>query len=149
MTILQSYKLTLVSVLMLSGSALFAQSGSADPSVAAPGGGVNKDWLPSRTPDGAFDRIPPSHRLRMPIPWQHIRETDILWKKRVWREINTLEKQNIGFRYSGDEHSGGGMFIEILIDAIRKERLWHMVLSTTVSLLFLRKSRSWSRLPVK
>jgi gliding motility associated protien GldN len=123
MTILQSYKLTLVSVLMLSGSALFAQSGSADPSVAAPGGGVNKDWLPSRTPDGAFDRIPPSHRLRMPIPWQHIRETDILWKKRVWREINTLEKQNIGFRYSGDEHSGGGMFIEILIDAIKKGKI--------------------------
>ena len=58
-------------------------------------------------------------RARQPIPWQYIREDDILWKKRVWREIDTREKQNVAFRYAGDEHTGGGMFIEILIDAIK------------------------------
>ncbi len=123
MTILHSYKLTLAAALFISGSAAFAQSGATDPMISGSNSGVNKDWLPSRTPDGAYDRIQPKDRLRQPIPWQPIRESDILWKKRVWREIDTREKQNVGFRYSGDEHSGGGMFIEILIDAIKKGKI--------------------------
>jgi len=58
-----------------------------------------------------------------PIPWQSIREEDLQWKKRVWREISTLEKQNLAFSYAGDEHTGGGMLIEILIDAIKTGKI--------------------------
>ncbi len=123
MTILKSYKLTLAAVLAFCGSVAYAQTGTTDPMISGSAAGVNKDWLPSRTPDGAFDRIQQKDRLRQPIPWQYIRESDILWKKRVWREIDTREKQNIGFRYSGDEHTGGGMFIEVLIDAIKKGKI--------------------------
>lgn len=123
MTILKAFKLTLAATLILSGSALFAQSGSTDPMISGSSAGVNKDWLPSRTADGAYDRIPEKDKRREPIPWQYLRESDILWKKRVWREINTLEKQNLAFRYAGDEHTGGGMFIEILIDAIKKGKI--------------------------
>jgi gliding motility associated protien GldN len=123
MTVLKSYKLTVAAMLMLLGSSAFAQSGSVDPMVSGSNSGVNKDWLPSRTPDGAYDRIPMKDRMRQPIQWQYIRESDILWKKRVWREIDTREKQNVAFRYAGDEHSGGGMFIEILIDAIKKGKI--------------------------
>ncbi len=40
----------------------------------------------------------------IPIPWEPINETDILWKKRVWREINVFEGNNaplcIGQTYS-------------------------------------------------
>lgn len=122
MTILKSYKVALAA-LLLSGSVSFAQSGSVDPMVSGSGAGVTKDWLPSRTPDGAYDRVPMKDRSRAPIPWQYIREDDILWKKRVWREIDTREKQNVAFRYAGDEHTGGGMFIEILIDAIKKGKI--------------------------
>ena len=124
MTILHSYKLSLAAVLLFSGSIAFAQTGAVDPVLS--GGGVppvNKDWHPSLTADGAYDRIPTDQRKRAPIPWQYIRESDILWKKRVWREIDTREKQNIAFRYTGDEHSGGGMFIEILIDAIKRGKI--------------------------
>ncbi|MCF8451254.1 MAG: gliding motility protein GldN [Taibaiella sp.] len=123
MTILQSYKLTVAAVLVFSGSVAFAQSGAVDPKISGSSAGVNKDWLPSRTADGAYDRVPMKDRFRQPIPWQYIRESDILWKKRIWREIDTREKQNVGFRYSGDEHSAGGMFIEILIDAIKKGKI--------------------------
>lgn len=123
MTILNACKLTLAATLILSGSALFAQTGTADPSVPGSSSGVNSQWLPSRTADGAYDRVPNKDRRRNPIPWQYVREADVLWKKRVWREINTLEKQNIAFRYAGDEHTGGGMFIEILIDAIKKGKI--------------------------
>jgi gliding motility associated protien GldN len=41
----------------------------------------------------------------------------------VWREISTLEKQNLAFNYAGDENSGGGMFIEILIDGIKTGKI--------------------------
>ena len=120
--ILHSFRLTLTAALVLTGSALFAQPGSStDPSITGGGQpGVNTVWAPSRTPDGAYDRRP---HISTPIPWQPIREADILWKKRVWREIDTREKQNVGFRYAGDENSGGGMFIEILIDAIKRGKI--------------------------
>jgi len=123
MVILNRYKLTVAAIMMLCGSAAIAQPGSKDPMVSGSSAGVNKDWLPSRTADGAYDRIPMKDRARQAIPWQYIRESDILWKKRVWREIDTREKQNVAFRYSGDEHTGGGMFIEILIDAIKKGKI--------------------------
>lgn len=117
-----SFKI-LVAAMMLSAGSSIAQSGAVDPMVPGSSSGVNKDWLPSRTADGAYDRIPNKDRSRQPIPWQYIRETDILWKKRVWREIDTREKQNVAFRYSGDEHTGGGMFIEILIDNIKRGKI--------------------------
>ena len=123
MTILNKYKLTIAAMCLFAGSTAFAQTGSvADPSISAGGGqpGVNKDWVPSKTPDGAYDRKP---HISTPIPWQYIREDDILWKKRVWREIDTREKQNVGFRYAGDENTGGGMFIEILVDAIKRGKI--------------------------
>ena len=38
-------------------------------------------------------------------------------------EIDTRQKQNFAFRYPGDEESGGGMYIEILIDAIKSGKV--------------------------
>lgn len=122
MKILNKYKLSVVAVLLFCGSAAFAQPGSStDPTISGEGTqGVSKDWTPSKTPDGAYDRVP---HMSTPIPWQYLREDDILWKKRVWRELDTREKQNVGFRYAGDEYSGGGMFIEILVDAIKRGKI--------------------------
>ena len=119
MTILHSYKLTAAALMLFTAGAAFAQ-GSTDQPIPGSQKGVNKDWQPSRTNDGAYDRV--SH-VSVPIPWQPIREADILWKKRVWRELDTREKQNVAFRYAGDESSGGGMFIEILIDALKTGKI--------------------------
>jgi gliding motility associated protien GldN len=121
MSIPNSYRLATAAVLLLAGSVSYAQPGpTTDPSISGGGSYVNKDWAPSKTADGAYDRVP---HMSQPIPWQHIREDDILWKKRVWREIDTREKQNVAFRYMGDESTGGGMFIEILIDAIKRGKV--------------------------
>ena len=119
MTILNSYKITAAAVMLFAAGSAFAQ-GSADPLVPATQKGVNAGWMPSQTNDGAYDRT--SH-VGVPITWQPIREADILWKKRVWREIDTREKQNVAFRYAGDESSGGGMFIEILVDALKRGKI--------------------------
>src|SRR4051812_47256466 len=114
MTILNSNKLRTTVALLLLSSGAFAQPGAKDPSVPKPSDGVKEGWQKSLTNDGAWDRT--ANHIVAPIPWQRIREDDILWKKRVWREIDTREKQNVAFRYVGDENTGGGMFIEILID---------------------------------
>jgi gliding motility associated protien GldN len=122
MKIQHLFRLTIASALLFAGNSSFAQPGSTtDPSITGGGSaGASPLWAPSKTPDGAYDRRP---HISTPIPWQYIREEDILWKKRVWREIDTREKQNVGFRYTGDENTGGGMFIEILIDAINRGKI--------------------------
>ncbi len=123
MIIMRSKKLaSAIAILTFAcGTAMAQPGGATDPSVKGGGNpGVKDGWLPSLTPDGAYDRV--AH-TSTPIPWQPIREADILWKKRVWREIDTREKQNVGFRYAGDENSGGGMFIEILIDAVKRGKI--------------------------
>ena len=121
MNILKSYRLAAVALSLLASNGVFAQGSATDvPVTGGSNPGVNKDWQPSRTNDGAYDRV--SHYVT-PIQWQRIREDDILWKRRVWREIDTREKQNVAFRYAGDEASGGGMFIEILLDALKKGKI--------------------------
>lgn len=123
MNILCSYKLQLSFAALLLASSAFAQKSTltdvptTSRSYLEP---VKDGWSPSITKDGAWDRV--TH-VGMPIPWQNIREADILWKKRVWREIDTREKQNIAFRYEGDENTGGGMFIEILLDYVKKGKI--------------------------
>jgi len=92
-----------------------------DPATTAAGSEpVKADWKPSLVRDGAYDRMP---HARTPMPWPYVREADILWKKRVWREIDTREKQNLAFRYPGDDETGGGYFIEILVDAVKKGKI--------------------------
>jgi gliding motility associated protien GldN len=92
-----------------------AQSGSGDNNEP-----VSTNWQPSLVRDGAYDRTP--HVMRT-LSWQPLREVDVLWKKRIWREIDVREKQNLAFRYPGDDQTGGGYFIEIVMDAVKKGKI--------------------------
>ena len=109
-----------IGALLLTGSVSWAQPGTpvmSDPATTGVGGTpVNPRWETSLVRDGAFDKVP--HRT-IPLDWQYLREADALWKKRVWREIDVREKQNEAFIYPGDDETGGGMFIEIVMNAIR------------------------------
>lgn len=112
---------------LFASSAAFAQpAGSGTPATMDPatsGGTANivkDEWKPSLRKDGAIDKVEHNNYI---TPWQPIREADVLWKKRVWREIDTRQKQNFAFRYPGDDESGGGMYIEILVDAIKNGKV--------------------------
>ena len=121
MKVLNFNKFAAVVALVLGCSGVFAQKGTTDPSVSAAGEQpVKEGWMPSIPRDGVIDRV---QHVGAPIPWQPIREADVLWKKRVWRLIDVREKQNIGFRYQGDENTGGGMFIEILLDGVKRGKI--------------------------
>ncbi|MBP6455101.1 MAG: gliding motility protein GldN [Chitinophagaceae bacterium] len=110
--------------LLFSATFVIAQPGTQpnvpsviDPNVnPANNNAVTENWVPSLRPEGAIDRVPHKHILS---PWQPVREADVLWRKVVWREIDTRQKQNFAFRYPGDEYTGGGMYIEILMHAIK------------------------------
>ncbi len=116
-----------VAISLLSASSAFAQPGvpppgsNIDPNVGSGELGIVSDeWKSSLRSDGAIDVVKHDNYL---VPWQPIREADVLWKKRVWREIDIRQKQNFPFRYPGDERSGGGMYIEILIHAIKSGKI--------------------------
>ena len=47
--------------------------------------------------DEAYDQV--TLEERQIIPYDHIREADVFWKKRIWRVIDTREKMNLSFRY--------------------------------------------------
>jgi gliding motility associated protien GldN len=106
--------------LVVAGTSCFAQNVMDAPQQGSPDEPVSKNWTPSLVRDGVYDRTPHANRA---LDWQPIREADIMWKKRVWREIDTRQKQNMPFRFPGDEYSGGGMFIEILLDALKKGKI--------------------------
>jgi len=117
MNILKSYKLLAASSLLLLSTNVFAQDPATNASAGEP---VSGTWQPSLVRDGAYDRT--SH-VGHTLAWQPVREADVMWKKRVWREIDTREKQNMPFVYAGDDQTGGGYFIEILLDAVKKGKI--------------------------
>jgi gliding motility associated protien GldN len=106
--------------------ACFAQAGGStgvgtvDPPTQAEFLKSKEGWSQSLRPDGIIDRVPHIGKV---VPWQRVRENDVLYAKKVWREIDTRQKQNFSFMYPGDDGTGGGMFIEILLNAIKKGEL--------------------------
>lgn len=122
MNILKTYKIAATTALVMFGGLAFAQEQSIQDiqSKFSANDGVNDRWEPSLVRDGAYDRV--EHTTSI-LDWQPLRENDVMWKKRVWREIDIREKQNMAFRYPGDDYTGGGYFIEILLDAIKKGKI--------------------------
>jgi len=122
MKVLGSYRLTATAILLFSSAiASYAQTGTmADRPAAVDNGAVNNSWQSSLRPDGVYDKV--AH-VSKAMPWQPLREDDVMWKKRIWREIDVRQKQNMPFIYPGDEQTGGGSFIEILVDAVKKGKV--------------------------
>ena len=58
-------------------------------------------------------------RERIPLPYEHLRADDAVYRHKIWREIDTREKLNYPFRYSADESNGNQRFISILLQAIQ------------------------------
>jgi len=58
-------------------------------------------------------------RDRTPLPYEHLRADDAVYRHKIWREIDSMEKINLPFRYSMDEDNGNQRFISILLQAIQ------------------------------
>src|SRR5882762_7639305 len=56
---------------------------------------------------------------RTPLPYEHIREDDAVYRQRVWREIDVHEKMNLPCVYKASEDNGNQRFISILLNLIK------------------------------
>ena len=56
---------------------------------------------------------------KTPLPYEDLRESDAVYRQKLWRDIDTREKMNLPFRYSADEDNGNQRFISILFKAIQ------------------------------
>ncbi|HVB03441.1 MAG TPA: gliding motility protein GldN [Chitinophagaceae bacterium] len=108
------------------GNAVNPPGGTAENPFNSPAASLRPDNV-----FGALDSIKPSLRVdgaivdtmdqdMAPLSYQYIRKDDAIWGKRIWREIDTREKMNLPFRYPANEDNGSQMFINILLNAIRK-----------------------------
>ena len=61
--------------------------------------------------DGLYDKV--SVQEKQALPYDHLREADIFWQKRVWRVIDTKQKMNQGFTYTKEP------FIQVLLDVVK------------------------------
>lgn len=65
--------------------------------------------IESKVRDGAYDKV--SVKENEIIPYDHIREADVFWSKRIWRVIDAREKINLPFKYPKE------YFVDILRNA--------------------------------
>lgn len=74
---------------------------------------VDAQQLENPPRDGAYDRL--LEQEREPLPYPPLREADVFWQKRIWREVDTRQKKNLFFRYPEQ------YFVEILREHIINE----------------------------
>jgi gliding motility associated protien GldN len=60
---------------------------------------------------------------RIPLPYEHIREDDAVYRQRVWREIDTHEKMNLAFTYKADDDNGNQRFINVILSSLKSGEL--------------------------
>lgn len=73
----------------------------------------------SLRPDGIADKSFINERT--PLPYEHLRWDDALFSEKVWRELDLREKMNQTFRYEAEDDNGSQMFVNILLDALKKD----------------------------
>lgn len=73
--------------------------------------------------------------FKAPTPFPTIREADVMWKKRVWREIDFRQKMNLGFYYPTTEHSNWRNFIKVIMDGFKAGELAAYDIETTDEML--------------
>ncbi|MBF90962.1 MAG: gliding motility protein GldN [Flavobacteriales bacterium] len=70
--------------------------------------------------DGAYKKdIRDGGRDRLIQPYHHVREADVMWSTKIWREIDLREKMNQVFYYPVKPIDDRKSLIDVLMDAIQ------------------------------
>ncbi len=111
-------KIILSGFLLLLFSIPFSVSGQI--TVSTPTDGLYQD-------QGTVNRVP------MPLP--SVRKADIMWSKRIWREIDFRQKMNNVFYFPTTPHQNWKSFITVIMDALKQGKITAYDLSSTDELL--------------
>jgi len=60
---------------------------------------------------------------KKPIPYPPIRKADVMWKKRIWREIDFRQKFNQKFYYPTQPQENRKAFINVVLDALKEGQI--------------------------
>jgi gliding motility associated protien GldN len=66
-----------------------------------------------------------------PIPFPAVRKSDIMWSKRIWREIDFRQKMNQPFYYPIEPHNNWRNFITVVMDALKEGSVTAYDISST------------------
>jgi gliding motility associated protien GldN len=87
--------------------------------------------------DAPMDGLFPMDELaeKKPIPNPSIRKADVMWSKRIWREIDFRQKFNQKFYFPIDPQQNWKSFITIVLDGLKEGELTAYDISNTDELL--------------
>lgn len=72
--------------------------------------------------DGIYSKsIDTPHKK--PVPYVQLREADIMWLKRVWREVDMRQKANHPFYFPIDPTQGRKNMMAVIMESIQLERI--------------------------
>ena len=71
--------------------------------------------------DGLYQDQGVEHRIPMPLP--SVRKADIMWSKRIWREIDFRQKMNNVFYFPTTPHQNWKSFITVVMDALKQGKI--------------------------
>jgi gliding motility associated protien GldN len=74
---------------------------------------------PPKYPDGVYTKE--NSRTRRAIPYQTIREADVIWSKRVWRTIDLKEKMNLPLYFPDSRIADRKSLFDVIVDAARND----------------------------
>lgn len=72
--------------------------------------------------DAPRDAIHPKEHVQnqKPVPYQYLREANVMWEKRIWRTIDFREKINHVFYYPLQPANGRKSFMFVIMDAMKE-----------------------------
>lgn len=73
--------------------------------------------------------------IKTPIPVPTPREADVMWKKKVWREIDFRQKLNQGFYFPTVSHQNWKNFITVILDGMKEGKITAYDIEPTDELL--------------
>lgn len=56
---------------------------------------------------------------REPIPYQYVREADVMWTKTIWRIVDLRQKMNYPLYYPTEEIQERKSFVQLLVNAVK------------------------------
>lgn len=72
---------------------------------------------------------------KVPVPYPYIRKADVMWSKRIWREIDFRQKFNQKFYFPIETQANWKSFIVVVLDALKEGQLTAYDISNTDELL--------------
>jgi gliding motility associated protien GldN len=71
--------------------------------------------------DGVYNKSAIPNRL--PIPYEHLREADVMWAKRIWRVIDMRQKLNLPLYYPMEKQAGRQSLMQVIYNAVMEGSL--------------------------